>query len=226
MISHPELVEASEAAAYDAVFAASATWAADRSRAWGILVEPLLQCTDSTRFRPGLAVLDSGPTYLYVGSSRGEIRTSVREAVAAGLPLRLHGAGWEGLVPLEAEPFVPNDELGALYASAGVVLNDHWEDMRTAGFVSNRVFDVLATGARLLTDDVAGLEAGLGTAAAGVVRVWRDREDFRSLTRAPFAQRWPDADARSTVAESVVAEHSFDARARTLLDAALGLRAR
>ena len=33
-------------------------------------------------------------------------------------------------------------------------LNDHWDDMREKGFVSNRIFDGLACGAFILTDKV------------------------------------------------------------------------
>ena len=33
-----------------------------------------------------------------------------------------------------------------------MVLNDHWEDMRAEGFLSNRLFDAVASGARVVTD--------------------------------------------------------------------------
>ncbi len=99
------------------------------------------------------------------------------------------------------------------------MLNDHHDDMREQGFVSNRVFDVLAVGGRLLTDDVPGLGAALGVD----LPVWRTADDVGRLARPPF-DAWPDAAARLALAERVVAEHSFDARARTLLDAALALR--
>ena len=42
---------------------------------------------------------------------------------------------------------VPNDELRHVYSSAGIVLNDHWDDMREHGYISNRVYDALACGA-------------------------------------------------------------------------------
>lgn len=100
-----------------------------------------------------------------------------------------------------------------------MVLNDHWDDMREEGFVSNRIFDVLATGARLLSDEVAGLDAVLGAA----VPTWHATSDFARLTAEPFEAHYPDPAARLAIAERVVAEHSFDARAATLLDAALRL---
>lgn len=230
VISHPEDVTPSEVADYDVAYAASVTWAAGRSRDWGLAIAPLLQCTDPGRFRPGLAAPGSGPRYLVVANTRGQLRPAVREALAAGLPLTVYGTGWDRWVPAGAPvtvaaSYVPNDRLGALYAGAGLVLGDHWDDMRATGFVSNRVFDVLATGARLLSDPVAGLDEALDD-LAGAVPVWRDREDFRRLTAEPFEPHYPDDEARADVARRVVADHSFDARARVLLDAALAVRAR
>ena len=46
---------------------------------------------------------------------------------------------------------IPNRRLAAAYAGAGVVLNDHWDDMRAGGFVSNRLFDAVASGARVVS---------------------------------------------------------------------------
>ena len=37
------------------------------------------------------------------------------------------------------------------------ILNDHWEDMRENGFVSNRVFDVIACGKSIITDNCNGI---------------------------------------------------------------------
>ena len=146
-------------------------------------------------------------------------------AIETGTPLTVIGTGWDewlpaGDVAVTADR-VANEELPALYASAGLVLNDHWEDMRVEGFVSNRIFDVLATGARLLTDEVAGLAEVLGDG----LTTWSDVAEFGHLAADPLEQHYPDAEARLALAERVVAEHSFDARAATLLETALSLRA-
>ncbi|MDN4161017.1 glycosyltransferase family protein [Nocardioides abyssi] len=217
VISHPDLVTPDELAQYDAAYAASATWAARHG------TDVLPQCTDATRFRPDLTGWRpaEGPRALFVGNSRGELRASVAAAQRTSLDLTVIGQGWPDDVPVLAD-HVANEELPALYASAGIVLNDHWADMRAEGFVSNRVLDVLATGGRLLSDDVAGLADVLGD-AAGAVRVWRTDEEFRALTTGDPDEHWPDAAARRRTAERVVAEHSFDARAATLLARALAL---
>jgi len=215
VISHPDAVDAAEVAGYDAAFAAGPSWARERSRGWGVRIDPLLQCTDGRHFHPGLAEPETGPEVLFVGNRRrGGDRPAVREALAAGLPLHVVGAGWEGIVDVDSE-YVENSHLGALYESAGVVLNDHWPDMADAGFVSNRVFDVLATGARLVTDPVTGLEdlfPGLP--------VFRRAEDLAALIT-DREHAFPSRPERLKLAAEIARDHTFGTRAATLLDTAM-----
>ncbi|CAN5272104.1 hypothetical protein BH09ACT12_BH09ACT12_22270 [soil metagenome] len=224
VISHPEDVTPAELADCDAAFAASTTWAARHG------VTPLLQCTDTTRFHPGVASAlvagagagVAGHEVLFVGNARGGMRPVVAAAREAEVGVSVIGTGWaEHGVPVVADR-IANQDLPAAYASAGVVLNDHWADMRDEGFVSNRVFDVLAVGGRLLTDPVAGLDGVLADVAGGGLPTWQTPADLAHLIRPPY-DAWPDAAARLALAERVVVEHSFDARAATLLDAALRL---
>ena len=131
-------------------------------------VAPLLQCTDAEVFHPGLAEPDTGPAVLFVGNHRGAPRPALTGALAAGAEVEVHGEGWPNLTVASRQ--VPNAELGRLYASAGVVLNDHWADMRRDGFVSNRLFDAAACGARALSYDVAGASELFG----GLVRTFTE----------------------------------------------------
>jgi hypothetical protein len=210
VISHPELVEADEAAEYDAVFAASASW----SRAADLGARPLLQATDPARFHPGAGAAGTGADVLFVGSTRGEFRPAVRDARAAGFAPRVYGVGWEQFLPPEeiAGPFIEHDELPAAYASAGVVLNDHWPDMAAEGFLSNRLFDAAATGVRVASDPAAGLHAVFGD----VVRTYTDADSLRALLADPHAA-FPDDDARRDLAATIAREHAFDVRARDLV---------
>ena len=160
IISHPDMISPEEVAQFDLVYAASTTWSARMSREWGTPVESLLQCTDTRWFHPDRAEPDTGPALLFVGNSRGVYRYAVRSALAVGADLTLHGNDWTEFVDREqiASGGVANEEVGALYASAGVVLNDHHLDMRRDSFASNRLFDAAACGARILSDRIDGLE--------------------------------------------------------------------
>ncbi len=220
VISHPDLVGRDELASYDRVYAASSTWAAATSAVTGITVTPLLQCTDPEFFNPDRAEPDTGPPVLFVGNSRDVYRKSVRSALAVGAVVEVHGSDWERfLAPnLIASKVVANEDLGALYASAGVVLNDHWDDMRRDGFLANRLFDVTACAGRLVTDEIDGLSEVFGD----VVRTFHDEQEMGPLLADPAAA-FPPYDVRRTLAETVMREHSFDHRAEVLLDDAARL---
>ncbi|MFZ0530852.1 MAG: glycosyltransferase, partial [Propionicimonas sp.] len=221
VISHPDEVTAAEVSGYDRVFAASPTWAAARSAEWGVGIEPLQQCTDAEFFHPGRATSAATGRALFVGNARREGTRPIVEAVlAAGIELDLYGTGWEQ-VPAAAGKVValrvPNTEAGRLYADAAVVLNDHWEDMRHNGFISNRLFDAVASGSRVLSDAVAGAEELFG----GSVQFCATPDEAVRLLREPLDRNWPDRATRLANAERVRREHSFDQRAEVLLAAAI-----
>jgi len=223
VISHPEMLSRAEAASYDRVLAASIAWAAQASQAWDIPVEPMLQATDPTLFHPDRGVPDTGHPVLFVGSSRKVFRPIVRDAVDAGLALSVYGKLWGRFIPQRyvKEKYLDNRELGAYYRSAGIVLNDHWEDMRQQGFVSNRLFDAVASGARVVSDEVAGLEELFGRS----VQVYRTAEDLVRLANMyePDEVFGDDAERRA-VAQRVHREHSFHARAARLVEIAVEAR--
>lgn len=218
VISHPDELTAAEASEYDQVFAASGPWAVERTRDWGLPVRPLLQCTDPALFHPGLAT-EPGQDVLFVGNARqAASRPVVDHVVALGSDLALYGTGWEHS-PAAAHriaEIVPNAELGSLYANAGIVLNDHWRPMREAGFVANRLFDAVACGARVLSDEVDGLDELFG----GSVVTFADRDDVARMLADPD-QAWPGHEQRLVNAQRVLAEHTFDKRAEQLLAAAI-----
>ncbi|TDD73000.1 glycosyltransferase [Jiangella aurantiaca] len=223
VISHPDAVTAEEARRYDAVFAASVPWAASVSEQWALDVRPLLQATEPSRFQPGTSAASAGPV-LFLGSGRrGEVRPIVRDAIQAGVDLHVYGLNWRDEIParyLRGE-YLANDAAGAAYEQARVVLNDHWADMRAHGFVSNRVFDAVAAGGRVISDPVEGLTELFGPA----VRTYSSPEELAALCALEPEEFCPP-EALKLVSEEVRTVHSFDARARVLLDAALAARAR
>ena len=222
VISHPDQVGAEELSGFDLRFAASLQWSRAATARWGMRVEPLLQCTDPARFHPHPALADHGPKVLFVGNSRGEFRPVVAAAIEAGVDLKVYGYGWEEfLAPARiAAQSVPNDELGRFYASARVVLADHHGDMRKDGFLSNRLFDAVACGARVLSDEVDGITEVFG---AGV-QTYQDAASLAALV-ARIDSAWPHQEQRLELAARVAHEHSFARRAETLLGSALRHRA-
>jgi hypothetical protein len=225
VISHPDDVSDTELGSFDAAFAAGPAWGATAAARSGVPVRTLLQATDPSVFRPGArsATSPDADRAVFVGSTRGAARPVVSDAVALGADLRVHGPGWEALVPAESlgEASLTRAEVATAYASARVVLNDHWPDMAAGGFVSNRVFDVLASGGVVVTDEVAGLPEVLDVPTLAVV----SSQDDLAVLLDP-ARPWPSAAERAVVAEYIAAEHSFDARAAVLLEAARTERAR
>lgn len=218
IISHPDMITPDEVAGFDLVYAASASWSDRVTREWGTTIQPLLQCTDTRWFHPDRAEPDTGPALLFVGNSRGVYRYAVRSALAIGADLTLHGNDWNEFVDREqiASGGVANEEVGALYASAGVVLNDHHLDMRRDSFASNRLFDAAACGARILSDRIDGLEEIF----SGLVQPFDNEHDLARLVAPPYAA-FPDDAARREIATRIIAEHSFDKRAETLIEDAV-----
>ncbi len=218
IISHPDMITPDEVAAFDLVYAASTSWSARVTREWGTAVEPMLQCTDTRWFHPDRAEPDTGPDLLFVGNSRGVYRYAVRSALAIGADLTLHGNDWTEFVERDqiASSGVDNREVGVLYASAGVVLNDHHLDMRRDSFASNRLFDAAACGARILSDRIDGLEETF----SGLVLPFDNEHELARLVQRPY-DAFPDDATRREIAMRIIAEHSFDKRAETLIDDAV-----
>ncbi|GAB3183064.1 hypothetical protein GCM10027060_17190 [Nesterenkonia halophila] len=216
VISHPEQVSAKELEKYDLRYAASMPWARTAGEQWGVAVEPLLQCTDARRFHLDEELIpELESRALMVGNSRRQYRPAAWHAAHAGVPLSIWGKDWESQVPEEviAGETLPNEQLARYYASARWVLNDHWPQMRDEGFLSNRIFDVLAAGGRLVTDDVVGLEEVFGDRLAVFTA---PRELLQILDRDP--EEFYPQQAREELSAMVREQHSFDARARRLVE--------
>lgn len=130
----------------------------------------------------------------------------------------MYGPDWRGYIPAGAiaGTHVPNDRLPAVYEAAGAVLNDHWPAMQRNGFVSNRLYDVVASGGRAISDDVAGISEIFGPA----VRTYRDIPELHELALSDLDALFPSDDELAAIARRIREEDSFDARARHLLDAA------
>ena len=130
---------------------------------------PLFLAVDTETFRPDFsekyAWLATRP--VFVGSILGmttkrDLRQMLREAVPYGLVV--YGKGWEvesefahlwrGVLPLE--------DLQKVYSSAMAVIGTTMDAQRDMGMINNRVFEVLASGGVLISDDFPALRRKFG----------------------------------------------------------------
>ncbi len=210
VISHPDLVRPAACERYDVAFVASDLFAAELEPQVTIPVVPLHQATDADRFSPG----GTAPEHdlLYVANSRKTRRKIIDDLGQPGVELAIYGRNWTPeLVAMEhvKGDHIPNDILHRYYASAKIVLNDHWEDMRAKGFIANRIYDALASGGFVISDDVMGMDAEFD----GGVVTYRTADDLHDRIR--YFLEHPDE--RREIADrgraAVLARHTFAHRA-------------
>lgn len=212
LISQPSTLTEEEIAQAEHIFVASEPYAKileDR----GISASFLPQCTDPALFSPDRSESGLKVEALFVGNRRDSFtRPVVDLALRTGREIAVWGRGWDGSLPPGTfrGKAIPNDDLGRYYASAGVVLNDHHPDMRDAGFVSNRVYDVLASGTPILTEEMQGIPADLRPA----LDVYTSDSFAAAFDRALGAH---DA-GRKDVADYVRAHHGFANRAHNIVE--------
>jgi spore maturation protein CgeB len=202
---------------FDVVFAASNSWSKKVSAKTGIPVKALLQATNPAKFNPKISAPDTGHDVLFLGNTRNEFRKVIKDCLQAGVSPTIYGKDWDRFVPSEliAGEFVANTGIAALYRSAGVVLNDHWDDMANEGFYSNRLFDAVASGGRVISDKVDGIEQVF----AGSVKTYSTPIELADLCNRDRRGIWGAQSEIVERANSIGQKHSFDQRAKELVRA-------
>lgn len=217
IISHPEKVTAGELAAFDIVYAASNSWARWAKEEFGIEVRPLLQATDPTRFNYLTRTEPPASDVVFVGGHyESRERKVVLDALESGVDLKVYGPGWQGVVPESKMGglYVANDQLADVYRDAQFVLADHWDHMASEGFIQNRIFDAVASGCRVITDPVKDLREVFGEEVLEA----NNADDIRRHVEQVLNEDIDTAEAlRRKAAESVLANHTFNARARQVI---------
>jgi O-antigen biosynthesis protein len=216
-ISHPDKISPHEYSLYDHVFVASSKYQKFLEENYGINCSTLLQCTDPEHFNltavedltEAEVGLNLDGKFIFVGNSRNVFRPSVKIAVENDWPLIIYGSLWDQYVDksfIEAE-YLPNSKLRHFYCNSMSVLNDHWQSMIDYGFISNRFFDVAASGGVLVTDYVEGME---DLEFGNVVYL---TEDSESLINELEALDFDSVELSNYVHE----HHSFEARCSIIL---------
>lgn len=184
IISHPEMVSIEEMQEHDKIFVASELFSDKLKKFTGNQdIEFLPQASDFSSSELDADKLSATPVHdiLFIGNSRNQYRDVVKWCIDEKLPIAVYGQGWKEYVPEKyiISEFVDNNDVPYLYSRAGVVLNDHWRDMRDMGFISNRVWDVLSVGGRIVSDYVDGMEK----IEDGNFHSYRNRNEFLNLVR-------------------------------------------
>ena len=170
---HPEILKE-----VDVVASASNRFINENLIPEGITGVYVPQFTNPERFRPAKTDEGKHNEVLFVGSDHsGFGRKCVDYAVLAESNLSVYGKFWEKSLSPEylKGKFINNDVLYQYYGNADIVLNDHREDMRHYGFISNRIYDVTATGGFVFTDYLPEIEEIYGDSIA----TYKDFYDFK-----------------------------------------------
>jgi GT2 family glycosyltransferase/spore maturation protein CgeB len=214
-ISHPDELTGEECDGYDMVGVASPSFAMELSVRTATPVVVLEQAADPRVMRPDPRE-ELAHDLVYVANSRNVLRPIARDLLPTDHDLAIWGSNWSGLIDTSrvVSEHVPNDELRHVYSSAGIVLNDHWEDMREHGYISNRIYDALACGAFVISDEVPGLGERFGEAVA----CFGSSDELRELADRFLADPAERRRRGELGRELVLERHTFAHRADELLE--------
>ena len=178
-------------------------------------------CPSDPRYRSRVTYLGS-----YNPATKGHAVFDRYVLPAADFDLALWGEMWENApasLRRHWRGLLPGGEIARLYSSVEVALGFNAASQAAAGMVNNRVFEVLACGALLLSDRVPAIEAMFGDCA-----IFTDGGDDTRDKLAHYLAH-PEERARLTALarRRILAEHTYDHRARQLVEMyAAGARAK
>ncbi len=214
-ISHPDDVTPQEYNQYDHVFIASELWAQKVAEEVDIPVETMLQCTDPELFYP-----DPDDNYkhdlIFVGNSRKVYRRIIKDILPTDKDLAVYGTNWKGIIPDEyiKGEHIPNNQLRKAYSSCKILLNDHWEDMKEKGFISNCLFDGCGAGAFIISDKVKGAEEVFGEDLI----TYETPEELHSLMEHYLSNSEERNEKAEKARNRIAYEHNFQKRAEKILE--------
>lgn len=216
MISPPNIMPIGMLARYQGVFIASERLTSGLKRL-GLAAEFLPQATETAHFSP-----DRRPArgeefpIVFVGSYAPRVdRRLVLSAVEMELEPQIWGPGWKGIIPdrLWRGERLDYDQLAEVYASARIVLNSHMASMARQGFMNNRSFDALSSGALVVSDKVLGFADPELPELHQIDHLDALPQILGELLAAPPA----DADARQWLHRQMIERYSFDSRAAAII---------
>jgi len=178
--SHPEKPNSTNLRGYDKIFCCSTFFTA-KLRQMGYDAQVMLGATSK---RP--VNIANKYDMVFVGNNRGphgmDGRAIINHLKSLGnLPYRIaiFGNNWKGKIPDSwyGGRYYPYPEIQNLYASAKMCLQDHRPEMSREGFVSVKIFDILASGSLAISDKNIGLQGIF----KGAVPQYKSAQHLRQL---------------------------------------------
>ena len=177
LYSHPDQVTPDNLAGFDRIYCASPLF---RPKLLAMGYDGVRDMPACTAKRPVRSQVEYD--VIFLGNARGsrpDGRGIVRDLGDTNHNFKVWGNLWEGLLPdrYYGGRYWAYERLEYLYAAARITLNDHHPDMAREGFVSNKVFDILASGGFVLSDR----NPGLGLLFGATVPQYETPEQLRDL---------------------------------------------
>ena len=98
---------------------------------------------------------------LFIGNSRNEYRKVVKYCIENGIEIAIIGSKWEKFIDKKyiVKKYVTNKEVKYYYSNSKIILADHYEDMKIAGAISNRIYNITACKGFCICDDVKNIDS-------------------------------------------------------------------
>ncbi|MDJ0633115.1 MAG: glycosyltransferase [Xenococcaceae cyanobacterium MO_188.B29] len=215
-ISHPDKVSREEYERYDHIFVASHHYADKLSKKITTPVSTLLQCTDPNIFYPETNDNIPQEEVLFVGNSRKQFRTIIKNALEVDLQVSVYGTRWENIIPSAYHKgnHIENRKLHYYYSTCKILLNDHWSSMKENGFISNRIFDAAACGCFVISDDVIGATDIFGDTLV----TYKNANELKQLVDYFLEHEQERKLISNKLKKIVLSEHTFEHRVLSILD--------
>ena len=208
------------AGVYDILLASSETACRELETRLGRKAVLFPIAANAERFRNAPAGEDS-PDYVcdicFTGNRFG--KREIEDELAPGeLPWSVHiyGEGWNGVRAFApyCRGHVPYGDMPKIYHSAKIALDDATASAGEAGSVNSRVFDALAAGCLVLTNNAVGAAETF----EGRLPVYRDRESLEALLRKYLEDEQARREKVAELRAFVLEKHTYGIRAEKLAE--------
>ena len=206
---------------YDLLLASSGTACQELEAKLKRKVELFPIAANADRFREKAQEEIPGEKYscdICFTGNRFDRREIEDELVPEALPYRVHiyGDGWETVKTFApyCKGHLPYAEIPKAYHGAKIVLDDATASTKKTGSVNSRVFDALAAGCLVMTNNEVGAEETF----EGKLPVFRDRESLESLLHRYLEDEPARRKKVEELQQFVLQRHTYEIRAEKLAE--------